>query len=138
MSVVIDANLIVVLATANPRRVAVSERLAGWRADGEDLHAPNLFSYEIASAVAGLESSGQLSRVLERNFWALIETLDLTLHQPSSAAALVAITRKLQRCSAYDAAYIDLALTLNTELWTLDGKLAKNAESVGFPVRFVV
>jgi predicted nucleic acid-binding protein len=35
------------------------------------------------------------------------------------------------------AAYIDLALR-PAELWTLDGKLARNAASLGFPVTLAV
>ncbi|MDY7015890.1 MAG: type II toxin-antitoxin system VapC family toxin [Cyanobacteriota bacterium] len=39
--------------------------------------------------------------------------------------------------SAYDAAYIALAESLNAELWTLDSPLYRNATGLGFPVRLV-
>ena len=51
---------------------------------------------------------------------------------------VVTLARRLGRQSSYDAAYIALAESLGAELWTLDGKLAANAETVGFPVRLVV
>jgi predicted nucleic acid-binding protein len=70
--------------------------------------------------------------------WGAVDALELIVHPPSSGAALVAITRSLRRRSAYDAAYIDLALRLRTELLTFDGKLARNARSIGFPVRLLV
>jgi predicted nucleic acid-binding protein len=72
------------------------------------------------------------------DMWNLVDVLDLTFHPPSSGAALVGIALRLGRRSAYDAAYIDLALRLPAELWTLDGNLARNAASVGFPVKLVV
>ncbi len=70
--------------------------------------------------------------------WRLVEALDLALHPPSDGAELVAIAHRLRRRSAYDAAYIDVALQLGAELWTLDVKLARNAESIGYPVRLMV
>jgi len=47
------------------------------------------------------------------------------------------VARKLKRESAYDAAYIALAQELGAELWTLDGPLARNADTVDLPVRLI-
>jgi predicted nucleic acid-binding protein len=47
------------------------------------------------------------------------------------------LARHLGRHSAYYAAYIALAERMGVELWTLDGRLAANAESVGLPVHIV-
>lgn len=47
------------------------------------------------------------------------------------------IALSLGRSSAYDAAYLALAETLNAELWTLDGPLYRNAVGRGFPVRLL-
>ena len=138
MSVVVDANVVVALVTATPQRDAARDRVTRWRAEAEDIHVPHLFIYEVASALCGLEAGGSLSERSSNEVWNLVDALDLTLHPPSSGAALVAIARRLPRRSAYDAAYIDLALVLNARLWTLDGKLARNAEAAGFPVTLVV
>ena len=43
----------------------------------------------------------------------------------------------LERRSAFDAAYVALARELDAELWTLDGPLARNAASRGFPVTLI-
>ena len=138
MSIVVDANVAVALITATPQGDAARDRLNRWRTEAEDLHAPQLFIYEVASALCGLEAGGSLSEASSNELWSLIDALDLTLHPPSSGAALVAIARWLQRRSVYDAAYVDLALVLKARLWTLDGKLARNAEAAGFPVTLVV
>jgi predicted nucleic acid-binding protein len=37
--------------------------------------------------------------------------------------------------AAYDAAYVVLAEELDTQLWTLDGCLARNAAARGLPVQ---
>ncbi len=44
---------------------------------------------------------------------------------------------RLQRRSAYDAAYLVLAEQLRGELWTLDGPLARNAGALGLPVKLI-
>jgi predicted nucleic acid-binding protein len=138
LSIVLDASIVVAAATASPQRTAARGRLDRWVGAAEDLHVPHLFMYEVASAVTGLESGGRLSGRSRDDVWALMDVLDLTFHSPSTGAALVAIALRLGRRSAYDAAYIDLALGLPAELWTLDGKLARNAASLGFPVTLVV
>ncbi len=138
MSIVLDASILVAAATSSPQHTAARERLDRWVGAAEDLHVPQLFMYEVASAATGLEAGGNLSGRARDDVWALVDVLDLTSHPPSSGAALVAIALRLGRRSAYDAAYIDLALQLEAELWTLDGKLARNAASVGFPVRLAV
>ena len=138
MSIVLDANVIATASKANtPYSLAARERLDRWLADAEDLHAPQLFTYELASALSSMERNGDLTTQAIDDVWDLVDALDITFHPPSSGANLMAITRRLRRRSAYDAAYIDLALLLQTELWSLDGKLVRNAESAGFPVRLV-
>ncbi len=40
MSIVLDANALIVLALDRQRAVAVEELLRVWKAEGEELHAP--------------------------------------------------------------------------------------------------
>ncbi|MBJ7596289.1 MAG: type II toxin-antitoxin system VapC family toxin [Candidatus Dormibacteraeota bacterium] len=138
MSLVVDANAVVRLLAVPPSGEAARSWFDRWKRDGEDLHVPDLFTYEVASALTGMEKAGQITPARSEAVWAAADTLDLTFHPPSSGSALVAIARLLERRSAYDAAYVDLALRLDTELWTLDGKLARNARSVGLPVQLMV
>lgn len=134
---VIDAS--VVGALVDPVRVdAVSGPLERWHAAAEDLHAPDLFTYELASALARMLATGAVEQTDCDDLWHFVDLLRLTLHRPADGAFLVAIARQLNRRSAYDAAYIDLTLRLGCELWTLDGKLARNARSHGLPVVLMV
>jgi len=62
----------------------------------------------------------------------------ITYHALRDGAAAVELALRLGRQSAYDAAYVQLALELDAELWTLDGPLARNAADHGLPVRLMV
>ena len=138
MSVVVDANVLMATASSTSVGEAARERLTRWRVDGEDLHVPNLFIYEVANAIAGLEALGELSPQGSDALWTWIDALDLTSHPPCAGRALTAIAHRLQRRSACDAAYVDVALQIDAELWTLDGKLARNASSIGLPVLLLI
>lgn len=137
MSVVLDANALVVLVLDRRRAPVVDARLREWKEAAEELHAPELLRYEIANALARAVAGGQLSIDGVSSAWKLITAVPVTLHRLDDGGALVHIAQRLERKSAYDAAYIALAERLGAELWTLDGPLARNAGSRGFPVRLI-
>lgn len=60
MSVVIDANVLVVLALDRQRAVVVERQLRRWQREREVLHAPMLLRYELTSALARALAVGQL------------------------------------------------------------------------------
>lgn len=66
MSVVLDANALVVLALDRRRAVAVETLLRTWKAEQQDLHAPALLRYEIASARPSPPASSPSRRSPER------------------------------------------------------------------------
>lgn len=137
MAVVVDANLLVVLALDRARAAAVEERLRTWRDGGESLHAPSLLRYEIASALTHAVGAGQLAEADVAQAWRAATATPVRLHELDLGPQVVAVARRLGRQSAYDAAYIALAQALQAELWTLDGPLARNAGGIGLPVRLV-
>jgi len=137
VSVVVDANLLVALALNDPRAPAVDRALRGWGAAGETPHAPDLLRYEAASALTRPVGAGHLAADRVAAAWQRITCVDVELHALGDRTAVVATALRLERSSAYDAAYAVLAQTLDAEMWTLDGPLARNAEGVGLPVRLV-
>jgi predicted nucleic acid-binding protein len=137
LSIVIDANVLAVLPLDRRRAPAVDRHLRQWRDAGEDLHAPALLPYELASALATAVAAGQLPREDAARAWAHVSTVPVVLHQLDDGPAVVAMTQRLERKSAYDAAYVVLAQQLGAELWTLDGRLARNAGDRGLPVRLI-
>jgi predicted nucleic acid-binding protein len=96
-----------------------------------------LLRYEIASALAQAVSAGQLEPDAVADASKRIESVPIVLHQPKDTAAVVAMAQRLERRSAYDAAYLVLAEELDTQLWTLDGRLARNAAARGLPVQLI-
>jgi hypothetical protein len=81
LSVVIDANVLVVLASDRHRSPAVERCLRQWRPDGEELHAPMLLRYKVASALANALSAGQLDSGNVGRTWQRIAAVPVVLHQ---------------------------------------------------------
>lgn len=137
MSVVVDANALVVLALDRRRAPAVESLLRRWHTDREDLHAPALMPYEIASALTKAAAAGQLPEAELLNAWEHIAAVPIVLHPLDDAPVVVSMAQRLERKSAYDAAYVVLAEQLDAEMWTLDAPLARNAGARGLPVRLI-
>ena len=93
--------------------------------------------YEAANAFTRLTVAGKLSGNDVDEAWKLVEQIPIDFHSLTLAPQVVSVALRLRRRSAYDAAYMVLAERLGAVLWTLDGHLARNAASMGFPVRLV-
>ena len=87
----------------------------------------------MARAVA----AGQLPAPEVSAAWGVVTGVPITLHRLDEGPEVVEVTQRLERQSAYDAAYLVLADRLGADLWTLDGPLARNAGSRGLPVRLI-
>jgi predicted nucleic acid-binding protein len=138
MAVVIDASMAVVLVNDDPRRGAAEKVMEGWMAAEEALHAPVLLTFEFASALTRLAAAGVLPAQRLADAWRILRGLPITYHGlEERGEEIVETALRMQRSSAYDAAYLVLARDLGVPLWTLDGRLARNATTLGFPVNLV-
>ena len=134
--VVIDANVLVVLSSADPRRVAAEQAARTWAREQRELHAPALLPFEVANALARLVAVGRMTAEQARTAWRVVLSTPIVLH-PLHDERVLEIAASLQRRSAYDAAYLAVAEDVHGEVWTFDGPLARNATSIGFPVYLI-
>lgn len=134
---VVDANLLVILVSGDPRRNLVLRQICDWLDENVELHAPFLAQYEIANALTRLVVTGAFPEDKIEEAANSILVLPVHYHPIANVPRVIEVAKILGRQSAYDAAYIELAESLDADLWTLDGPLYRNAIGYGFNVRLI-
>jgi predicted nucleic acid-binding protein len=125
--IVVDCSVLVAVLFQEPSREEGLRALAG-----KSLHAPFLLDSEIAN-VAVKKSRGGTSQSVVGDALATYAKHVIELHRPDFQAQYALAIR--YRLSAYDAAYLWLAGTLQAPLATFDEKLAEAARAyLGGPV----
>jgi predicted nucleic acid-binding protein len=94
---------------------------------------PPLFFLEAANVLARAEKRGLITTSASLSFAALIKSLPIETDKRAAIDLLdlVAPVARLYDLSAYDAAYLELAIRLNLPLATLDEDLVKAAKKAG-------
>src|SRR5690606_11876773 len=93
---------------------------------GKELFAPTLLDHEMASVALKIARSG-LSKAAEQ---ALRDLADLRLTRCSADTAAQYELARRMKITAYDAAYLQLAVELRAPLATFDQVLGKAAKAV--------
>jgi predicted nucleic acid-binding protein len=109
----------------------VLERLADVAAS-----VPAIWHLEIANVLALSERRGRITQANSSEFIALLETLVIVIDEetPSRALGRVLDLARAERLTAYDAAYLELAMRLAVPLASKDADLCDAAEHLGVPV----
>lgn len=103
--------------------------------DQADLWIPALFWYELANALCAARRRGRITAAEGSSLASAFSRLPLKLDVPTGATPLqLAGLAHSNSLSAYDAAYLELALRKGTGLATLDGRLARAASQAGVEV----
>ena len=97
---------------------------------------PSLWALEVANVVAKLEAKAIVTEADSQRYVALLGQLHIVT-DPATATHALGDTLHLARryrLSAYDAAYLELALRTGSPLATLDASLAKAAATAGVQI----
>jgi predicted nucleic acid-binding protein len=117
--IVIDASTVLDLLLNTDDAAAIADRVL---VPGETLHAPHLLDLEVAQVLRRYAIAGALTD--ERGRQALDDLGTLPLDRYPHAVFLERIWELRHNLTAYDAAYVALAETLNATLVTRDAALA--------------
>lgn len=118
--IVLDAS--VTLAWCFPDEVSDYADRVLLRAQGSDLHVPALWAIEIANALWIGERRGRIHSAEIRRFADLLTDLNIVedlQRLPVAVGNILPLARE-HNISAYDAAYLDLAIRRHSPLATLD------------------
>jgi predicted nucleic acid-binding protein len=137
MRFVLDASvaLLWLVPGTNPAGVEYSDATLNALKESQAV-VPSLLALEVANVVAKVESKGLVTEADSQRFIALLGLLNIVTDQATATHALgdtLNLARRY-RLSAYDAAYLELALRTGLPLATLDADLAKAATTAGVPI----
>ena len=123
---VLDAS--VVLTWCFPaENAATAQHVAGMFKQGDTAVAPSFWPHEVLNALLVGEKRKRISKELVRSFLDDLATLPIVLEQFPAGVVFDRIQRLSREhgLSAYDAAYLDLALDSGLPLATLDEDLVR-------------
>lgn len=126
MPFVVDASVVGAWFLPDEVNTLADETLA--RMEDDDAFAPDLLIHEIRSILLSAERRGRISSDLIYSGLARLRALPLQLSGPGDDSEVVRLSREYQ-LSAYDAAYLAVAVLEQLELATLDRKLAAAARN---------
>ena len=134
MSFVLDASvaLLWLAPQTNPAGVEYADATLNSLKESQAL-VPSLCALEIANVVAKVEGKGLVTEADSQRFITLLGRLNIVTDQATAAHALGDTLNLARRykLSAYDAAYLELALRTGLPLATLDADLTKAATTAG-------
>lgn len=95
--------------------------------------APSLWWFEMRNIFLSSERRGRLNPAITEQFLSLLNALPIRLDHRPNDAALLTLARR-HKLTAYDAAYLELALREGLALATLDAALIQAAKAEGLDV----
>ena len=102
----------------------------------EGAFVPSIWPLEIQNVLLVAERRDRIEQAQSARFLEVIGALPIHIdreHAEWPSGSLMAIAREL-KLSAYDSAYIELAMRQGTQLATLDKRLQKAAQKVGVTI----
>jgi predicted nucleic acid-binding protein len=110
-----------------------TDEMLDWLAAKSRAYVPSVWHLEIANVLRACERRKRITQADSTRFLAVLKTLNITtdrLAEEYAATTILALTRQ-HDLSAYDAAYLELAMRLGLPLGSTDAALRKAAQAVG-------
>jgi predicted nucleic acid-binding protein len=132
--VVIDASVALAWCFRDQRTEATAKLLERVQTDAAAV--PSLWHLEMANVLALAERRRRITPAESTELIALLETLEIVVDEetPSHALGRVLDLAREERLTAYDAAYLELAMRLGLPLASKDVDLCDAAERLGVSV----
>lgn len=134
MKIVIDSNVAIALVVELPYSDSCMKKITSWHEDGQQLIAPTLWLYEIASVIRKFVALNKLSFEEGEEALKNLLALGITIKAPNQSLILniYEIAEKIGQKVAYDAAFLALAQQEKAQFWTADQKLVRAAKQAGY------
>ena len=127
MRIVADTNAFLAVALNEPERSRIVEMTVG-----HDLIAPEVLPFEVGNALTAMMKRGALRPGEVVAAWDAVQTIAVGLRATDMRAALgIAAQFGIY---AYDACFLECALSLRLPLLTMDGGMKRVARSLGIQV----
>lgn len=102
----------------------------GARLENEEAVAPMIWPYEVSNVLLFAEKHGRIAAAAGAEFLDLLASQPITVDPTPPGTALIVLARQYG-LTAYDAAYLELALRKGLPLATLDARLRQAATDAG-------
>ena len=133
--IVVDANLAVALVLPLTYSETVARQWQVWQADRAELYAPELWEYEVVSALRKAKFVGLIDAQRMRNMLGQMLSLGVACIPADSALHLAALdwSERLGQPVAYDGQYLALAESLGATFWTADKRMFDSQRGARLP-----
>jgi predicted nucleic acid-binding protein len=113
-----------------------SEEMLDWAMQGSTLHVPSLWVWEILNVVAVTVKRRRLTPERADEFLRQLGNLNFRIDAPPAITDFPRLQALAQRhkLTAYDVAYLDLAMRLSLPLASVDDDLRKSALTEGIEI----
>ena len=113
-----------------------SEEMLDWAMQGSNLHVPSLWVWEILNVVAVTVKRRRLTPERADEFLRQLGNLNFRIDAPPATKDFPRLQGLAQRhkLTAYDVAYLDLAMRLSLPLASVDDDLRKSALAEGVQI----
>lgn len=131
--VIVDANFALSIVLDYPTSQEIQGLWIDWVQNDVEIAAPNLWVYEVTSAIHKLYMLKQFGESSAEVALDAVLSLDVRLVQVDAGLCQLAfsLATQLNQLAAYDSFYLALAEKLDAELWTLNRRLANAALQLG-------